>query len=56
MFDGIFNEMEEIVKNLNKKSGFCELVGCKNLFVTETLLVIDEIVVGLAELVVDLIL
>jgi hypothetical protein len=31
VFDGIFNDMEEIVKNLNKKSGFCDLIGFKNL-------------------------
>ena len=37
MFDGIFNDMEEIVKNLNKKSGFCDLVDFKNLLGTEDL-------------------
>jgi hypothetical protein len=37
VFDGIFNDMEEIVKNLNKKSGFCDLVDFKNLLGTEDL-------------------
>ena len=35
--DGIFVDMEEIVKNLNKKSGFCDLVDFKNLLGTEDL-------------------
>jgi hypothetical protein len=37
VFDGILNDMEEIVKNLNKKSGFCDLVDFKNLLGTEDL-------------------
>jgi len=37
VFDGIFDDMEEIVKNLNKKSGFCDLVDFKNLLGTEDL-------------------
>ena len=35
--DGIFDDMGEIVKNLNKKSGFCDLVDFKNLLGTEDL-------------------
>ena len=52
----IFEVIEEIVKYLKKKSGFFEMTGKKNSLGSETMLLIDKIVVGLAELVWDLIL